>query len=82
MKKNLKESIGFKKKISVYLGGIGVFLIIFAQITNFLEIDPFVFWYVPILWYGYIFIIDGAVYSIKKNSYIMNRTKKFIVLII
>jgi hypothetical protein len=63
-----------------YLGSIGIFLIIFAQVTNFLKIEPFVYWYIAMMWYGYILIVDSIVYLLKKNSFIINRPKKFIVL--
>jgi len=33
-------------------------------------------------WYGYIFIADSIVYLLKGKSYIINRPKKFIVLVI
>jgi hypothetical protein len=77
----MKKRKEFKKKLSNQLGMLGIILIIFAQLTNFLKIEPFVYWYITILWYGYILVVDSVVYTIKKNSYIMNRTKKFFVLI-
>lgn len=69
-------------KLSPYLGAIGIFLIVFAQITNFLKIEPFVYWYIAMMWYGYILIVDSIVYLLKGNSYIINRPKKFIILAI
>jgi hypothetical protein len=74
-----KKSYGH---LSPYLGSIGIFLIFFAQITNFLRIEPFVYWYIAIMWYGYIFIVDSIVYLLKRNSYIINHPKKFLVLAI
>jgi len=69
-------------RLPSYLGSIGIFLIVFAQITNFLETEPFVYWYIAMTWYGYIFIADSIVYLLKGKSYIINRPKKFIVLVI
>ena len=69
-------------RLSPYLGSIGIFLIVFAQITNFLRIEPFVYWYIAMMWYGYILIVDSMVYMLKRNSFIINRPKKFIVLVI
>ena len=65
-----------------YLGSVGIFLIVFAQITNFLKIEPLVYWYIAMMWYGYILIVDSMVYLLKKHSYIINRPKRMIVLII
>jgi hypothetical protein len=76
-KEKKKKSYSY---LSPYLGSIGIFLIVFAQITNFLKIEPFVYWYIAMMWYGYILIVDSIVYLLKKNSYIINRPKKFIVL--
>lgn len=66
--------------LSPYLGSIGIFLIVFAQITNFLRIEPFIYWYIFMLWCGYILIVDSMVYLLKRNSYIINHPKKIIVL--
>lgn len=74
-----KSSMGW---LSPCLGGLGILLIIFAQITNFLKIEPFVYWFIGMLWYGYILIVDSAVYMLKKNSYIITRPKKFVVLVV
>lgn len=75
-KKNLR------KKLTLYLGIFGLFLIILAQTTNFLRIKPIYQWYTSMMWYGYILIIDSAVYIFGGNSYIMNRPKKLFTLAI
>lgn len=67
--------------LSTYLGFFGILLILFAQTANFLRIEPFVYWYIALVWYGYILVMDSAVYVLKGNSYIINRPKKFIVLV-
>lgn len=67
--------------LPTYLGFLGILLIILGQVANFLRIEPFVYYYIAMIWYGYVLIMDGAVYILKGNSYIINRPKKFIILI-
>jgi hypothetical protein len=74
-----KKSYGW---LSPYLGTIGIFFIAFAQITNFLRVEPFVYWYIALMWYGYIFIVDSIVYLMKGHSYIINHQKRVVVLFI
>ena len=68
----------FRGKLPIYLGTLGLFLIIFAQTTNFLEIKPIMYWYIGTIWYGYILVIDSIVYILRRNSYIINRPKKLV----
>ena len=49
-------------------GIIGIILIILSQINFFLKIQPFADWYFPIIWIGYILIIDAVIYNINKKS--------------
>ncbi len=63
-------------------GVIGIILIILVEINFFLKIEPFASWYFPIVWIGYILIIDAMVYKIKKKSLLMNKPKYFIGLFI
>ena len=71
----------FRQLPSIF-GIIGIFLIIFAQITNFLLIFPLVYWYISMMWYGFILTVDSMVYLLKKNSLIINHPKKFILLVV
>src|SRR3989344_4042448 len=63
-------------------GILGLLLIVFAQINFFLKIQPFSGWYFPIVWFGYIFLLDAIVYRIAKNSLISNRLHQFLSLIL
>lgn len=58
-------------------GLIGILLIIFVEICIFFKIEPIVTWYIPIIWFGYIFVVDAIVYTPKRNSMLCNRPKKF-----
>jgi hypothetical protein len=46
----------------------------------FLRIQPFVTWFTPMVWIGYILLIDSFVYMLKKSSYLMSKRFKFFML--
>ncbi len=57
-------------------------MILFAEFNFFLKIEPFASWYFPIVWFGYIFVIDAIVYKIKNHSLISNKPRIFITLLL
>lgn len=63
-------------------GVLGILLILFVEINFFLKIEPFASWYFPIVWLGYILIIDALVYKLRKNSLISNKFGQFIGMIV
>ena len=63
-------------------GVIGIILIIFVEINFFLKIQPFALWYFPLVWFGYIMVIDALVYKLRKNSLLVNRPGEFLGLLI
>jgi len=65
-----------------FYGKIGIFLILFAQINFILKIEPFARWYFPIIWFGYIFVLDAINYKISKQSLIMNDKRHFIIMLL
>jgi hypothetical protein len=58
-------------------GLLGMLMVVFAQVSVLLRIEPFATWYIPIIWFGYIFVVDAMVYMLKRNSMLCNRLKKF-----
>jgi hypothetical protein len=54
-------------------GVLGLILVILVELNFIFKIEPFASWYFPIIWLGYILIIDSIVYKLKKNSLISNR---------
>jgi len=64
-----------------WYGFLGILMIIFAEFTMFLRIQPFATWFLPIVWFGYIFLVDSTVFMLKGNSLINNRPKRFITLL-
>ena len=63
-------------------GFIGILIIIFVEINFFLKIQPFANWYFPIVWFGYILVIDALVYKLRGNSLISNRFPQFLGMLI
>lgn len=61
-------------------GVLGLCMIIFAEMSMFLRVEPFIEWFLPITWFGYILVVDSAVFALKGNSLITSRPKKFIML--
>ncbi len=63
-------------------GILGIILILFVETNFFLKIEPFASWYFPIIWFGYILLIDAIIYKLKGNSLISNRIYQFLGMII
>lgn len=63
-------------------GVLGILLIILVEINFFLKIQPFANWYFPIIWLGYILIIDALVYKLKSRSLISNRFYQFLGMLV
>ncbi len=63
-----------------WYGYLGILLIAFAEINFLLVIEPFALWYIPIVWSGYILLVDSITYRIKGQSLIMSYTKEFMAM--
>jgi hypothetical protein len=63
-------------------GPIGALLILLVQINFIFKVQPFANWYFPIIWYGYILVIDALVYKVKGHSLISNRFSIFLGLVL
>lgn len=56
-------------------------MILFTEINFILKIEPFATWYFPIVWFGYILIVDALICKLKKGSLISKHPKKFLFLL-
>src|SRR3989338_2011895 len=63
-------------------GILGIILILLVQLNFFFNIEPFARWYFPLIWFGYIFLIDAIVYKLKNHSLLMNKPKQFLLMLI
>jgi len=61
-----------------WYGVFGILLIILVEINFFLKIEPFASFYFPLIWLGYILVVDAIIYKLKRNSLAMNRRWQFI----
>lgn len=57
-------------------------MILFVQINYFLKIQPLSDWYFPIVWFGYILVIDALIYKLRRSSLISNRFQDFLGMVI
>ncbi len=65
-----------------FYGILGLIMILLAEVNFYFKLEPFATWYFPIVWFGYIFVIDSLIYMIKNHSCLMNHRKKFLVLLV
>lgn len=63
-------------------GIFGIFLIIFTQLAVLLKIEPISTFYIPVIWFGYVLLVDSIVFMLKGNSFIVNRKLKFIQMLL
>jgi hypothetical protein len=65
-----------------YYGILGIIMVLFSEINFYFKIEPFASWYFPIIWFGYIFLIDSIIYKLRGDSLIMNKKYHFFTLLI
>ena len=53
-------------------------MILFAELNFYFKIEPFASWYFPIIWLGYILLVDAIIYKLKAHSLIMSRKEQFV----
>ena len=53
-------------------------MILFTELNFYFKIEPFASWYFPIIWFGYIFLVDAIIYKLKGHSLIMSRKEQFV----
>lgn len=59
---------------------VGLLIISVAEILLFFGVTWIKIFFTPLVWTGYILLIDGIVFKIKKKSWIMNRAKTFLIM--
>lgn len=64
-----------------WYGYLGLTLIVLVGLNLYFQLEPFASWYIPIAWYGYIFLIDSIIFKIKGSS-IMSNPKSFLLMLI
>ncbi len=59
-------------------GWFGLVLIVFFSVSIILKIYPFILFYFPMIWLGYILFVDSLVYKIKRKSLISHGLDKLL----
>ncbi len=62
-------------------GILGLLLILLTELNFYFKIEPFAYWYFPLIWTGYILFLDATIYKLKGNSLLSNHPKRLIFLI-
>ncbi len=52
-------------------------MILFTELNFYLKVEPFASWYFPIIWFGFIFLMDAVNYKLKGHSLMMSRKEQF-----
>lgn len=60
---------------------IGLLIILSAEILLFTGVTWVQIFFTPLVWTGYILLIDGIVFTIKHKSWIINRRKTFLFMV-
>jgi len=63
-------------------GILGIFLIILVELNFFFKLQPFADWYFPLVWFGYIMVIDALNYKLRKDSLLIKRPYQFLGMLI
>ena len=63
-------------------GVAGIVLIVLLELNFFFKIEPFASWYFPLIWLGYLLVVDALVYKLRGNSLISNRLPTFIGMVV
>ena len=63
-------------------GILGIFLIILVELNFFFKLQPFADWYFPLVWFGYIMVIDALNYKLRKDSLLVRRPYQFLGMLI
>jgi len=58
-------------------GYLGIVLILFAQLNFFFKLKPFDLWYIPIIWWGYLLLVDALTFHLSGKSLLSTYPKKF-----
>lgn len=63
-----------------HYGLIGLATILIAEFFLYFKIEPFTAFFCPLVWLGYIILIDSVVYNVKKSSLLTRHPKKLIAM--
>lgn len=50
-----------------WYGLLGILIIIALEFILFFKVQPFVLWFTPFVWIGYLLVVDSIVFMLKKR---------------
>lgn len=59
---------------------LGVAVLLASQTLLWFRMEPVYTWFTPIVWWGFILMVDGLNYRLAGNSWLMNRRQEFAIL--
>jgi hypothetical protein len=62
-------------------GILGLLILLISHVLLFMNVEPVASWFYYWAWWSYILIVDSLIYTIKKNSLIMNRKGEFFLML-
>ena len=65
-----------------WYGMLGALMIALVELNFVLRIEPFIFLSFPIVWFGYIFLVDSLVHRASGSSMISGRPRQFLGMVI
>jgi hypothetical protein len=71
------KSEGFLKPY----GLVGLLVVIMAEVLLFLKVKPVMIFFTPLVWTGYILLVDNLILKLQGKSLIYNRRKEFFVML-
>jgi hypothetical protein len=60
----------------------GVAILCIGEILMFAKVEPFYTWFTPIQWTGYVLLLDAILQRRRGESFIFDRTREFLLLLI
>ncbi|MEK6934320.1 MAG: hypothetical protein AABW46_00415 [Nanoarchaeota archaeon] len=65
-----------------WYGILGILIVLLMEINFFVKLQPFANWYFPIIWLGYILVLDAVNKKISGKSLISDNFSKFLGIVI
>ncbi len=79
---SIEKTIPQKSEDSFKLYGLtGLLIIIVAELLLFLKVKPVMVFFTPLVWTGYILLVDNLILKLQGKSLIYNRRKEFFVML-
>jgi hypothetical protein len=72
--------LSMKRSFPIH-GPLGLLSLVLSWYLHMRRIEPFYSWFYCFAWWSYILMVDGVVYRLKGNSFLVSRTREFFLMI-